>query len=148
MVPRLNRGTDEARADASRIVAGRTDGAVEVWDASTGETIRTLSGHANIVTGVAFSADDRLIATASLDGTVKISETATGRLIHTLATDVLEAATDQPAVRAAAVELEVGLWGRNLTDTRYLNDWQNWFDAEVQVVGMPRTFGVSLRWAY
>jgi outer membrane receptor protein involved in Fe transport len=44
--------------------------------------------------------------------------------------------------------LEVGLWGRNLTDTRYLNDWQNWFDAEVQVVGMPRTFGVSLRWAY
>jgi outer membrane receptor protein involved in Fe transport len=44
--------------------------------------------------------------------------------------------------------LEVGLWGRNITDTRYLNDWQNWFDAEVQVVGMPRTFGVSLRWVY
>ncbi len=44
--------------------------------------------------------------------------------------------------------LEVGLWGRNLSDTRYLNDWQNWFDAEVQVVGMPRTYGVSFRWAY
>ena len=44
--------------------------------------------------------------------------------------------------------LEVGLWGRNLTNTQYLNDWQNWFDAEVQVVGLPRTFGVSLRWAY
>jgi outer membrane receptor protein involved in Fe transport len=44
--------------------------------------------------------------------------------------------------------LEIGLWGRNLTNTEYLNQWNHWTDAEIQVVGMPRTFGVSLRWAY
>jgi len=44
--------------------------------------------------------------------------------------------------------LEVGLWGRNLTDTEYLNFWDNSLNAEVQIVGMPRTFGTSLRWSY
>ena len=44
--------------------------------------------------------------------------------------------------------LEVGLWGRNLTDTEYLNFWDNSLNAEVQIVGMPRTFGTSLRWRY
>jgi len=44
--------------------------------------------------------------------------------------------------------LEVGLWGRNLTNTEYLNFWDNSLNAEVQIVGMPRTFGTSLRWRY
>ena len=44
--------------------------------------------------------------------------------------------------------IEVGLWGRNLTDTEYLNFWDNSLNAEIQIVGMPRTYGISLRWAY
>jgi len=44
--------------------------------------------------------------------------------------------------------LEVGLWGRNLTDTEYLNQWDDSLNAEIQIVGISRTFGTSLRWTY
>ena len=46
--------------------------------------LRTLSGHAGVVHGVAVSPDGRLIASSSADQTVKLWETATGREVHTL----------------------------------------------------------------
>jgi WD40 repeat protein len=47
--------------------------------------LRTLTGHASYVHGLAFSADGTLLATASSDKTARIWDTATGALTRTLA---------------------------------------------------------------
>ena len=41
--------------DGNRIVSGSYDTAVKLWDAQTGQTIRTLNGHTRLVTSVYFS---------------------------------------------------------------------------------------------
>jgi WD40 repeat protein len=39
---------------------------------SSGKEVRRLTGHTDAVNSVAFSADDRLVVTASLDGTARL----------------------------------------------------------------------------
>lgn len=46
----------------------------KLWDASTGDEVLTLEGHADGVTSVAFSDDGRSIASARTDGTIKVWE--------------------------------------------------------------------------
>jgi WD40 repeat protein/tRNA A-37 threonylcarbamoyl transferase component Bud32 len=59
-------------------------GEVKIWDAATGRGTLTLEGHGDSVASVAFSPDDRWLASASWDGTVKVWEAATGRETRTL----------------------------------------------------------------
>jgi WD40 repeat protein len=65
--------------DGHRIVTGRSDGAVQVWDTDTGVQVGpTLTGHTSEVHGVAFSPDGRQIATASADGTLRLWNATVG----------------------------------------------------------------------
>jgi serine/threonine protein kinase/sugar lactone lactonase YvrE len=59
-------------------------GEVKVWDASTGQVLLSLKGHALAVTSVCFSPDGRRLASASWDKTVKVWDAATGREVFTL----------------------------------------------------------------
>ena len=47
-------------ANASRIVSGSGDGTIKIWNAGSGEEIRTLKGHKDEVKAVAFSPDGKL----------------------------------------------------------------------------------------
>jgi WD40 repeat protein/serine/threonine protein kinase len=54
-------------------------GEVILWDALTGERLRTLSGFQHLVWGIAFSPDGKRLATASLDGKVRVWDVAAGK---------------------------------------------------------------------
>lgn len=48
------------------------DETVRIWDATTGECIRTLEGHTSYVYYASFSPDGKRIVSASLDKTIRI----------------------------------------------------------------------------
>jgi tricorn protease-like protein len=80
--------TDQLRCvtfshDGAFIASGSNDSTAKVWNADTGEKIRTLRGHKSTVTDVAFRSDDRQLATSSIDGTVKTWDLKTGTEIRT-----------------------------------------------------------------
>ncbi|HYT91117.1 MAG TPA: WD40 repeat domain-containing protein [Gemmataceae bacterium] len=54
-----------------------------VWDTRTAEQVREWRPHTDAVRGLAFSPDDRSLATASEDGTAKICDVATGAEVLT-----------------------------------------------------------------
>jgi WD40 repeat protein/serine/threonine protein kinase len=58
--------------DGRYLVTGKIDGAVQVWDAGTGQEVRTLDLHSLEIRGVVFSPDGKHLASASGDGKVKL----------------------------------------------------------------------------
>src|SRR5262249_54023489 len=55
----------EFSPDGTRIASGGQDRVVRVWDAATGKQLWSKGGHARTISGVAFSADGRRLASAS-----------------------------------------------------------------------------------
>jgi WD40 repeat protein/serine/threonine protein kinase len=57
--------------DRRYLVTGQLEGGVQVWDAGTGQKVRTLVTHEREIRGLVFSRDGRHLASASGDGMVK-----------------------------------------------------------------------------
>jgi hypothetical protein len=58
--------------DGSRLVAGTRKGSVRVYDTKTGKLLMPMAGHKKVVMALAWSADGKLVASASGDHTIKI----------------------------------------------------------------------------
>jgi WD40 repeat protein len=65
--------------DGQRIAGALGDRTVRLWDARTGQVVRVLRGHSDLVMDVAFSPDGTRLASASYDKTVRIWELASDR---------------------------------------------------------------------
>jgi WD40 repeat protein len=57
---------------------------IKLWDVATGSEVRTLTGHTEAVTSVAFSPNGRLLASGSTDETATIWDVATGSTVFIL----------------------------------------------------------------
>ena len=70
---------------AADVLAGRSGARpVVIWDAETGEQLRTLSGHTGAVDQVTWSPDFKRLASVGRDGTARIWDAATGEELLTL----------------------------------------------------------------
>lgn len=66
--------------DGHRIVTGRSDGALQLWDADSGAQLgQTMTGHTGMVQGVKFSADGRQIASIGFDRTMRLWSATVGQ---------------------------------------------------------------------
>ena len=70
-------------ADGKRLATASNDATARIWDAVTGESLRTLVED-RAVTSVAFSPDGRFLLTASLDHKGRLWNSETGERIQVL----------------------------------------------------------------
>lgn len=71
--------------DGKYVLSGSWDHAIRLWDAASGQKIKTFAGHTGRINALAFSADGRRILSAARDNLVKIWDVATGQELRTLA---------------------------------------------------------------
>ncbi|MGA2418913.1 MAG: WD40 repeat domain-containing protein, partial [Candidatus Acidiferrum sp.] len=64
--------------------SGDDETTAKVWNLTTGNLTRTLSGHTKKVTSISFSPDGHMIATASLDQSLRVWNPATGTQLRQL----------------------------------------------------------------
>ncbi|MBO5839244.1 MAG: hypothetical protein J6R06_06200, partial [Bacteroidales bacterium] len=58
---------------------------IKIWDANTGQCLKTLEGHSGWVLSVAYSPDStKIISGFSVDETIKIWDANTGECLKTL----------------------------------------------------------------
>lgn len=71
-------------ADGQLMASGSEDTTLIIWDAISGEKIRTLAGHQLGVTAVAFCNNSKWLVTASKDGTIIVWDAKQGKRLKTL----------------------------------------------------------------
>jgi WD40 repeat protein len=54
---------------------------------NSSECLKVLQGHSHWVSSVAFSPDEKILASSSYDGTIKLWDRQTGTCLHTLRSD-------------------------------------------------------------
>jgi len=77
------RGSVAYSPDGTRIVTTMGDRTARVWDARTGEMLKTLAGHTDDIATAAYSPDGKRIVTGG-DETARIWDASTGRILLVL----------------------------------------------------------------
>ncbi len=97
------------------LASGGADRLVKLWNASSGELIRTYRGHRDFVSAVAFSPDAKLLASAGHDGQIRLWMTSSHRLYRILSrrAKVVHGLAFSPAgnlLAAASTDGRVRVW--------------------------------------
>ncbi|PPQ76460.1 hypothetical protein CVT26_012896 [Gymnopilus dilepis] len=106
--------------DGRHIVSGSMVGAIQLWNAETGEAEGpAFGGRANAVHSVAFSPDGSCIASGSEDNAVRLWDVQTGKQIgrplsvHTSRVRSVAFSPDERYIASASEDGAVKLWDRN-----------------------------------
>src|SRR5207253_858612 len=101
--------------DGGRLAAGYFNRLVAIWDPTTGQLIRTLSGPTGLVLGLAFSRDGRRLATGGEDKLVRLWELSNDQEVldlrgHTDFCQCLAFSPDGRRLASASMDKTIHLW--------------------------------------
>jgi serine/threonine protein kinase len=118
-------------------------GEVNIWDVTSGRILLTFHGHADVITGLAFSLEGRRLATSSGDQTIKIWDAQSGQEILTLrghdgGVNSVAYSPDSRRLASASADHTAKVWdavtGKDLLTLRGHEDcvWQIAFSSDGQ----------------
>src|SRR5215213_7924979 len=133
-------------------------GQVQFWDVSTGQPVAALKGHGRGVSKVAFSRDNKLLASGGTDNTIKIWDATARtelRLLtgHTAAIESIDFTPDGRLLASASEDGSTFLWdtktGEHLLTLISLDDGSEWMVVTPQGLfdGTPVSWNQIL-WRY
>ena len=64
------------------IISGSNDCKIKVWDATTGECLRTLAGHELLVRTLSYEPLSGRLVSGSYDRTIKVWDVKTGKMVR------------------------------------------------------------------
>ena len=104
--------------DGNTIAGSGWAGAIDLWDANTGEHIRTLAGHTGSVRSVAFHPDGNTLASGSMDNTLRLWNPNTGENLkmlkgHTAGVWTVSFSPDGNTLASAGGASTIKLWNTN-----------------------------------
>ena len=104
--------------DAQLLASGSWDNTIKLWEVSTGNTLRTLRGHKDLVLSIALSPNGLLLASGSADNTIKLWEVSTGKALQTLTEEdswvgTLAFSPDGQILAAEGANNTIKLWELN-----------------------------------
>jgi WD40 repeat protein len=110
-----------ALSSDGRLASGDFDDTIKLWDPSAGSfrpEARTLPGHNNLVTSVAFSPDGKILASGSFDLTVKLWDVQSGSLKRTLTVTrdlvrTVAISADGTTLASAGDDQKIRIWDLN-----------------------------------
>jgi len=121
----------------STLVATVCENAIHVWNLRTGDVVQVLEGHADRVTAVSFSHDDKRLVSGSEDGTVRVWTLHDGKLLETLdaAPDVYTDDDDRiTRLRRPTTTQGKGFVGVGPTEERHRVGWCSFTPGREHIV--------------
>jgi WD40 repeat protein len=159
MNPKQKKGSKQPDpADMMKDLKVEAVGQVQLWDVASGRPVAALKGHGRGVSKVAFSRDNKLLASGGTDNTIKIWDVAAQKELRTLTghTSGLESMDFSPDGRLLASATDDGstfLWdtqtGEHLLTLISLDDGGEWMVVTPQGLfdGTPVSWNQIL-WRY
>jgi WD40 repeat protein len=92
-------------------VSGSEDQTLRVWDLESGQTLRTLQGHKDVVSAVAVTPDGRRAVSGSDDATLRLWDLESGQTLRTLQGHTSEFGPWRSRLTVAAQSLRRGTAG-------------------------------------
>jgi len=74
--------------DSKYLASSDQDGVIKIWAMPSGELLRSINAHTDLVQDLSFAEDNRTLISASLDKTVKMWDIITGQNLMTFNTGV------------------------------------------------------------
>jgi WD40 repeat protein len=104
------------------MVASSASGEIKLWDAVTGDELRTLAGHVQDVVSMSFSPNGAVLASASRDHTVRLWDVATGEELATLEGHTAELVNvafspDGTLLGSGSLDTTLRIWAVEMSET-------------------------------
>ncbi|WP_442937209.1 protein kinase domain-containing protein [Nostoc sp.] len=121
------------------ILASVAGSVIHLFSSSTGQLLRTLSGHSESVWSVAISSNGQMLASGSGDNTIKLWNVATGREIRTLSghsdsVNSVAISSDGQMLASRSYDNTIKLWNvQTGREIRTLTDYSWFFGSFVAI---------------